>query len=1224
MTKHKASLSRIKLLALITFTGISSIAATPVIDLKSAPHKPRNHSEPTGSSRKKPSPDELDEYELYDQTQQEGQQQQEDTEIHESEIEDQSLENEEVPDGLADYDLESDPFLLELLEEAISETGNEDFADNDEIWEYVFTDKDEEDEFSGEFWKEVFADKGEEDEFSDEIWEKAFSDENELSDEFWEKVFTDKGEEEEFSGEIWEKAFAGDDEEESSDDEIVLNDEEEDSENEITVWVRSESLNKKLLPLNEAIYRRIRDNAIWTRNDAAEASEPQAPTAKVVMGSLAKKSQPSSRKPTGMKITKTKQTIESAEGSVASTEAKVKMQDIIEFGIASDDLETDPDIPFAAKDLKPDSRKNIFLAWKSTSRPEHSFYALDDGVDPFDEEAQSVNEAVFSYQHSQASENLVAEADAAPSSMNEQPQSSSQKTQPTESAAEWQAPAKETQPTESAAEWQAPAKKTQPTENAAEWQAPAKETQPTESAAEWQAPAKKTQPTENAAEWQAPAKKTQPVEKGAKAKTPAPEKIEKETTGYLVKFNNAKMSEYLGFISKISGKNFIFDPADLDFRVTIVSNEPTSLENVMSALLQELRFRGLDMVEVGNNIIIHKNAKINSPAHVIKENGEIPKNLEIVTRVYRLLNTDPSTMAAIIRPMLSASAVIESITSSGHLIVTGIKSNINRITELIESIDSPEAGLEIGQYQAQHLPVSQAISIAKEMLAPLARDKTLVMVPLSNKNLVYIVTTPNLLVEALKIFQQIDQGYDLPRTQFDIDQQGRPIINPNDLEARARALQEQPFGSVEATKFYVHKLQYRKGGQIQQALQAIAQSLEDIQVQIENYDFIATINSVQWIESTNSLVFTGTPATLEKVQQLIDELDTALPQVLIEILVIEATVDDSLTFGVDWGTRFGEPTSAGAQAFLQENSPLNAALDSGVPGVNLDPSGLAREAGFNLGVIGRTISRGGCDFNTMGALVRALHTDRRIDVLLNPKIVVEDNAVAEFFVGINTPFQTQSIANDLGTVITGNFEFRDVGSTIKITPIIGNNGIVTLEIEQEISSAAANNVIGGGTTQNVGTGQINPTTGTATTSGGGVQNSISSTAATTNIGPTTRKSTTKTRVHMPDGYFIILSGQIRDEKEEINTQVPCLGGIPWLGGLFRSKQNNIIKNNLMIFIRPQIIDVEKINPITKRQQDIWIERKRNHKRWEYEVDEALQYFNVRDPYCGFEERPLRE
>ena len=111
---------------------------------------------------------------------------------------------------------------------------------------------------------------------------------------------------------------------------------------------------------------------------------------------------------------------------------------------------------------------------------------------------------------------------------------------------------------------------------------------------------------------------------------------------------------------------------------------------------------------------------------------------------------------------------------------------------------------------------------------------------------------------------------------------------------------------------------------------------------------------------------------------------------------------------------------------------------------------------------------------------------------------------------------------------------------------------------------------------------------------------------------------------MPDGYFLILSGQIRDEKEEIRTQVPCLGGVPWIGSLFSSKQNNITKNNLMIFIRPQIIDIERINPITKRQQDIWTERKRLPKRWEYEVDEALQWFNVKEPYCAPERRPLRE
>jgi type III secretion protein C len=1003
----------------------------------------------------------------------------------------------------------------------------------------------------------------------------------------WEEDFLDVEENDlECCEEDWEAVFEA----------ILASDEEEETQEIGTaVWVKNISLDKKLLPLNEYVYSRHRNNSDWTSNVVSSASiariSPDKPAVENASGqntnkrnesiesgggsataralpaqrdpnetsvwvkNSGKKSGPLPRKPAAIKVAKQKKSIESGEGSALTSDcAKVRIKDVIQFGIESETeygSREETGIPFSTHDLNPESRKNIFLAWKTSALPEPSFYSFDDEIDPFDEAVQVVNDTVYDYRKSRKDDDLLAQADA--------PEPAEQQAQ----------------------------------ENA---------------------------DTENADEAEA--------EPAVNRVVPPPEQPEEEVvqeeTGYLVRFTNVAMQEYLSFISEITGKNFIFDPADLDFRVTIVSNEPTSLENVMIVLLQELRIRGMDMVEVGNNIIIHRDTGINSPAHVVGEKEKIPDDVEIVTQVYRLANTEPDTMSAIIRPMLSPAAVIQSIPASGHLIVTGLKSNILRITDLINSVDSPEAGLEIGQYQAQNLPISQALSIAREMLAPIARDRTLVMVPVSNNNIVYIVTTPGLMVQVLSVLSKIDNDEELPRTPFDIDARGRPLVDETDFEARARAVRDRPLGTVDVTKFYIHKLQYRKGDQIQQALRAIAESLEDIQIEIEDYTFIATINSVQWIQSTNSLIFTGTTETLEKIKELIDELDTSLPQVLVEILVIEATVDDSLTFGVDWGTRFGSPTMAGGQAFLQENSPLSAALDTGVPGMNLDPAGLARQAGFNLGVIGRAISRGGCDFNTMGALVRALHTDRRIDVLLNPKIVVEDNATAEFFVGINTPFQTQSIANDLGTIITGNFEFRDVGSTIKITPLIGNNSIITLDIEQEISSAAQSNFVGGGTTQvTPGAGGV----GAAGATGGGqtgLQESISATAATTNIGPTTRRSTTKTRVHMPDGYFLILSGQIRDEKEEIRTQVPCLGGVPWIGSLFSSKQNNITKNNLMIFIRPQIIDIERINPITKRQQDIWTERKRLPKRWEYEVDEALQWFNVKEPYCAPERRPLRE
>ncbi|GEM_PF-718956 len=728
-----------------------------------------------------------------------------------------------------------------------------------------------------------------------------------------------------------------------------------------------------------------------------------------------------------------------------------------------------------------------------------------------------------------------------------------------------------------------------------------------------------------------PTKAPSPSSGGQSGETPVSEEARKEEAEegeaptYFVKFNNVTMSEYIRYVSMFTGKNFIFDPEDLDFKVTIVSNEPTTVQNIMAATLQMLRIRGLSMSEMGNNIIIFREVGINSPATVVGSGKEPPKDTDIITQVYSLTNADPATLANIIRPMLSESAIVEAVPQSRHLIVTGLTANVNRITKLIENIDSPETSLEVGEYTARAITISQAIEVAEELLLPIVGDRPFVITSLPAKNTAYVVSTPIIVAQALALLKQIDVGTDIPDLE-NLTEEERRRREQERLESLERSQRldqasgkwkpESVLGTVRGTKFYLHKLQYRKGDQIQQALQAVAQSLQQVQIEEEEVDLIATINSVQWIESSNSLVFTGTPGTLQLVKELVDEIDTALPQVLIEVLILEATLDDTLTFGVDWGTRFGGPDAAGAQAFLATNSPLNQALDSTVPtNFGPDASGLARAAGFNLGVIGRTVTKSGCNFGSVAALVSALNAESRIDILLNPKIVVEDNATAEFFVGINTAFQTQSIANDFGTTISSNFEFKDVGSTIKVTPLVGNNGIITLDIEQEVSSAA------GGTFPTGGGGT------TVTTGGGGGQSDTatggSSTTGAQSIGPTTRKSTTKTRIHMPDGYFLIMSGQIRDEREEIRNQVPCLGGIPFLGGFFSQKRTRIDKKNLMLFIRPQIVDVERINPITKRQQDIWKHRKRHKKRWQFEVDEALDFFNIREPYGKSEERPLR-
>ncbi len=102
-----------------------------------------------------------------------------------------------------------------------------------------------------------------------------------------------------------------------------------------------------------------------------------------------------------------------------------------------------------------------------------------------------------------------------------------------------------------------------------------------------------------------------------------------------------------------------------------------------------------------------------------------------------------------------------------------------------------------------------------------------------------------------------------------------------------------------------------------------------------------------------------------------------------------------------------------------------------------------------------------------------------------------------------------------------------------MTPLLSNTDIITLDIEQTISSV---------------------TTAPAT----------SSTLTQQTPGPTTSQNNTKTRVHIPDGFFLVLSGMIQDEKDRTRQQVPCLGGIPIIGALFTEKDNSDTKRNVMV------------------------------------------------------------
>lgn len=746
----------------------------------------------------------------------------------------------------------------------------------------------------------------------------------------------------------------------------------------------------------------------------------------------------------------------------------------------------------------------------------------------------------------------------------------------------------------------------------------------------------------------------------------------------LINFNNVSMIEYIRFVSRITNRNFIFDENDLQFNVTIISEEPATVETIMTALLQELRIHNLLLIEEDNNLIIHRNPNVTGISRVVSEGLPTGQEEEsdIVTQVFRLNTLDVDRAVFVLRPLVSASALVEPLKETNQLIVTDLSSNVEKISQLLKTLDAPNSGLVIGQYVSRLTPIETLIPLAQQIMFPISQDQTLSFVPQTTTNSIFIVSSPFLVERTISILEYLDQDQGatrilnlkdlrpgstqiVPRAQlrtlsgdwistaqgnwifkpqeqeagrpqppegswfrdyegkwnFDPDQVGAPgspaprgrwvrdrdgnwiyqldeeeEFIPGTLSREFEGRAQLPGGVQKPVKFYIYKLRHRIGVRIEPALRQIADTIQ--QNERGSEDFVNTLRSVQWLESPNSLVFSGTEESLARARQLVMEMDIPVRQVLVEMLILETSLQDSLNFGVAYGTRFGGGNVSGSQGFFSGNSALTGALATtgfsnlgNVIGqqTQLVPNGtnLANTSGFNLGVIGQKITHCGEEFGSIGALVNALHDRRRDKVISTPKLLIEDGASAELFVGLNTPFRTQSISNDFGSVITSNFEFRDVGTSLKVTPYLGHGEIVVMDIQEEVSTIIAGLITNAET-------------------------------ANTSPGPTTRLNRTTTRVHIPNEYFLIISGMMQDERSRGRNQVPCLGGVPLIGAAFSDKRNLDTKRNLMIFIRPKIIDTEQeIVEVTKRQQDMYDYKNCLKNSDEYETIEALDLFNIK-------------
>lgn len=286
--------------------------------------------------------------------------------------------------------------------------------------------------------------------------------------------------------------------------------------------------------------------------------------------------------------------------------------------------------------------------------------------------------------------------------------------------------------------------------------------------------------------------------------------------------------------------------------------------------------------------------------------------------------------------------------------------------------------------------------------------------------------------------------------------------------------------------------------------------------------------------NTNSLIVVTAPEYAEIVKRIVDQLDKIPQQVLVETVIVEASLTASDKLGVTFQTtQSGNTTSTLGQVFNNVGATTTTTN--------------TENEGFQYSITGKNY----------GIFLNALKEDQKFQVLATPKIFTSNGVSSEINISQSVPYITNSIT-DVNGNISYQYAFQDVGIVLDVTPRITSNGYVSMDVTQTA------NDLQGYTSFNA---------------------------------PIVNQRSANTTVSVKDGNTVILGGIIRKDLTADVRKIPLLGDIPVLGQLFRSTVKSNVKTELIVFLTPHIVNSaddaerlrreneQKVSPETKRNID---------------------------------------
>ncbi len=580
-----------------------------------------------------------------------------------------------------------------------------------------------------------------------------------------------------------------------------------------------------------------------------------------------------------------------------------------------------------------------------------------------------------------------------------------------------------------------------------------------------------------------------------------------------IDFNDVDIHLFIKFISEITGRNFVVDQR-VKGKVTIISPSQISLAEAYRVFTSVLEVHGFTIVEAGEitKIVPMPDARTRNIETRFKKELQGADD-KVITQIIPLTYGDTNEIKKLLTPLVSKSSIILAYAPTNTLIVTDVQSNIQRLLGIIKTLDVSGIGNEIALIPLNNAVATDTVKILQTVFADQVKPK---------------------------------KGAGTKQIRVISDDRTNTLItvgSENDTQ-RVRALATMLDQKLPRSKEKVHVryLEYAKAENIAKILTdlqgggggggAAGGAGEKGKVPILSDQSIKITSDTE----TNSLIIFCQKEDYAAISEIIDGLDIPRTMVYIESLIMEVDSGKQLEFGTDWraigeGDVFDRDGAFGGG--FRGGDERNSVLDEISPPTGGDGEGgdsLELPLGASMGIFTEEIEIGGVVFRNLQGVISYFREDRQTSIISTPQLLTMDNEEAKIVVGRNVPYQTTTSTSDNDTF--NSFEYRDVGTTLIITPQISQADMIRLNISHEISVVES--------------GQLQSR-------------------------PVTLKRVIDTTVLVQNQSTVVIGGLIDSQVSVTEWKIPFLGDIPLLGYLFKSEGKQTDRTNLYIFLTPVVV-----------------------------------------------------